>query len=59
MDAYDRGASRYETGGRGDLREDLGVPNSGGPRGTMGGNRGRWGQERRGADDYPTKRRRY
>ncbi|PSN29467.1 hypothetical protein C0J52_26863 [Blattella germanica] len=57
MDAYDRGAGRYEGGGRGDMREEMGVPNSGGPRGNMGGNRGRWGQERRGGDDYPTKRR--
>ncbi|KAJ9574133.1 hypothetical protein L9F63_008491 [Diploptera punctata] len=44
MDAYDRGAGRYETSGRGDMREDMGVPNNAGPRGTMGGNRGRWGQ---------------
>ncbi|GLG93257.1 LOW QUALITY PROTEIN: Hrp65 protein [Gryllus bimaculatus] len=56
MDAYDRGAGRYD--GRGDMREEMGGPNAG-PRG--GNPRGRWGQnERRGGDDYPTnKRRRY
>lgn len=61
LDAYDRGTGRYEAGSRGDMREDLGGPNSGGPRGSLGGNpRGRWGPaDRRGADDYPTKRRRY
>ena len=61
LDAYDRGTGRYEAGGRGDMREDLGGPNSSGPRGSLGGNpRGRWGPaDRRGADDYPSKRRRY
>lgn len=61
MDAYDRSTGRYEAGSRVDMREDLGGPNSGGPRGSLGGNpRGRWGPaDRRGADDYPTKRRRY
>ncbi|XP_049784561.1 hrp65 protein-like [Schistocerca cancellata] len=53
MDAYDRGASRYGEGARGDLREDLGGP--------AAGSRSRWGPggaDRRGGD-YPSKRRRY